>query len=335
MRCLALLFLVLSACSSVRQKNEAVNLNARSLVRTEVSFEPLDQERAAGYLETERHVFKQNTDPMIRRREGLARGRDERYRQVREEFPECKLQKHCLQDVSHGDVQKFERFAALTKEIGQYDRELVELDAAIRDWQDRLELRTRAILNRFLVHELLQLPTIERHFQGVQVHALQSFETRRQLSAELLRYTGDEGLVPRVLGDLNFRMLSRPVDEAAVIATFDVYLMPPLNELDGSTTRYVVTMLVNTQQTDLRQYSQDFLRTWAERLADPKQLRLQDQASCGLYAIANDTLAPRFSLWRQQTCAAARAQMKALDAGRFQDRFPPERWVLPIGYYPF
>lgn len=325
----------LAGCSHEMIANKHTTFSLPRAIETKITFEPLDRERAQSYLEVERQMYKKYTDPMIERREGLARGRDERYREVRHEFPECDRQGHCLQHVSKGDVRKFERFNDLTREINAYDTEIVELDTAIRDWKSRLELRTRAILNRFLVHEMLQLPSIERHFQGVLAYSLESFETRRQLSLHLMRFApNDEDLEPQLLGDYDFRMLGRPIDEAAVITTFEVFLMPPLNQL-GQPTRYLVTMLVNTHQLDLRFYDKDFLRSWAAKLVEPFQDELRKDAYCGLYSVAGETLAPRLGLDQPRLCAGARNLMRSLDAAKFPDRFAPDRWLVPLAYYPF
>ena len=193
--------------------------------------------------------------------------------------------------------------------------------------------RSRAILNRFLVYEVLQLPKFEPRFQGILAHSLESFETRRQVSVNLLRYAPSP-LDPRFLGDYDFRMLGKPVDEGAVIASFDVYLATPRNDFQQPT-RYVVSMLINTHQMDLRFYDRDFLRAWAELLIEPYQKRLKEEAYCGIYAVAGDTLAPRMDISRPKICAELRSSMRNLDAARFPDRFPPDRWLLPISYYPF
>jgi hypothetical protein len=320
----------LSSCASV--DTDRTTLALPVAIHTEVTFEPLDRNQAEAYLAAERHTYKQYTDPMIERRDGLARGREERYADIEREFPECGRQRHCLSHLSLGNVKRFERFNDLVKEINRYDKELIEIDVALRDWKARLELRSRAILNRFLVHEVLQLPRYEPRLQGVLVHSLESFETRRQTALNLMRFAGSD-LEPRFLGDYDFRMLGRPVDEGAVIATFDVYLATPPGDFQQPT-RYVVSFLVNTYQMDLRFYDKDFLRAWAGKFVEPYQNALREEAFCGVYSLAGDTLAPRFEATRPKRCAESRSLMRSLDAAKFADRFPPDRWLLPIAYYP-
>lgn len=322
--------LLISACSTVDTDRNSFYVPAA--VQTRISFEPLDRQEAERYLETERHTYKLKSEPLLERKAALARGREERYHEIRSAFPECRRQKHCLQNVSRGDIKKFERYNDLAKEIYAYDRELAEIDASLREWKSRLALRSRAIVNRFLVHEVLQLPKVERRFQGVLVYSLESFETRRQMALHLLRYAGDN-VIPRVLGDYAFRMLGQPVDEGAVLATFEVYLMPSAAEPSGPT-RYVVTMLVNTHQLDLRYYEQDFLRAWATKFAEPFQSQLREEVYCGMYSIASDTLAPRLDLSRPKKCAETRSLMQTYDSQVFSDRFSPDHWLLPIAYYP-
>jgi hypothetical protein len=329
--CLGGLSALLSACTTV--ETDRTTLDIPIAIRTQVTFEPLDREKAARYLETERHAFKANTEPMLKEKTALEAGRKERFDEISREFPECGRQRHCTSHLSRGDVKRFERFNDLSKEILEYDRRIVVLEAAIRDWERRLELRSRAILNRFLVHEVLQMPEFEKRFQGVMVYSLESFDTRKQLSYHLLRYGGDANLVPAVLGDFNFRMLGRPIDEAAVIATFEVYLMPLFNE-PRAPTRYVVTMLVNTFQLDLRNYDKDFMREWATKMSEPFQEALRQEVYCGMYSIASETILPRLAANKQKRCQDARMKMQALFADKFLDRFTPATWMLPLAYYP-
>jgi hypothetical protein len=322
--------LALAGCASTETSRTSLALP--KAIHTRITFEPLDREQAQRYLQSEKQSYKVHTDPMVQRREALARGREERFLEVRREFPECDRQRHCLQHISQGEVKKFERYSDLMKEINRYDSEIIEIDTALRDWQSRLDLRTRAILNRFVVHEVLQLPTIEPHLQGLLVYSLESFETRRQVSLNLMRY-GPDNLKPEILGDYDFRMLGRPVDEAAVIATFEVYLTTPRNDFEQPT-RYVITMLINTHQLDLRFYDKDFLRAWATKFVEPYQTDLKQEAYCGMYSIAGNTLAPRIGGLQPRRCAEARTEMRNTDATRFLDRFTPDRWMLPLAYYP-
>ncbi len=320
-----------TACTTV--DTDRTTLDVPISVRTQVTFEPLSRESATRYIETEKHVFKKNIDPMREEKAALEAGRKERYDEISREFPECGRQRHCQSNLSRGNVKRFERFNDLNKEILEYDRRIVALEASIRDWERRLELRTRAIINRFVVHEVLQLPSLEKRFQGILVYSLESFDTRKQMSYHLMRYGGSDNLVPTVLGDLDFRMLGRPVDEAAVIATFEVYLMPLYNE-PKAPTRYVVTMLVNTHQLDLRHYDKDFMRDWSAVLAEPFQEELRSQVFCGMYSISSRTLIPRLSANRTKRCEGPRDRMQAKYSEKFRDRFPPNSWMLPLAYFP-
>ncbi len=325
------LVLALSACTTV--DTDRTTLDMPVSIRTQVTFEPLTREKATRFIEAERHIFKENTDPMKAEKKAIEDGRKERWDEVAREFPECGRQRHCTSGISRGDVKRFERFNDLNKEILEYDRRIVVLEAAIRDWERRLELRTRAIINRFIVYEVLQLPEHEKRLQGLLVYSLESFDTRKQISYHLLRYGGDNNMVPAVVGDLDFRMLGRPIDEAAVIATFEVYLMPLYNE-PRAPTRYIVTMLVNSYQLDLRQYDKDFMLDWGAKIAEPFQEELRQQVFCGLYSISSDTLWPRLAANRTKRCSEPRARMQAKYAEKFNDRFPANSWMLPLAYYP-
>lgn len=298
---------------------------------TRITFEPLDREQAQRYLLAEKQSFKVHTAPMVEQRDALMRGREERFTEIRREFPECDRQKHCIAHVSRGDVKKFERYNDLTKEINRYDEQIIEIDTAMRDWESRLDMRSRAIINRFIVHEVLQLPTVEPRLQGVLAYSLESFETRRQLATSLLRYSFDENLEPRMLGDYDYRMLGRPIDEGAVIATFEVLLSTPREDFDQPT-RYIVSMLMNTHQLDLRYYDKDFLRPWAREFAEPYQPTLKLAAFCGLYSIAGQSLAARIGGLHPRKCADLRAELRDSNASQFPDRFAPDRWMVPLAY---
>lgn len=325
-----------AGCVSSNVDIDRNTLNVPLAVKTRVTFEPLSREKANRYIEAERHTFRVNTAALKERLEGLVAGRKERYDEVEREFPECSKQRHCTSSLSRGAVQRFERYNELSKEILEYDRRIIELEASLKEWERRLELRTRAIVNRFVVNEVLQVPKAqaETRFQAILVWSLESFDNRRQLSNYLFRYAGME-MAPLVLGDLDFRMLGEPIDEAAVIASFDVYLHPLYNE-PRAPTRYVVTMLVNTHQLDMRYYDKDFLREWGARLAEPFQEQLREEVFCGLYSLASDTLVPRLeqNRARRLKCADKRALMRTKQSGRFADRFAPGIWMLPLAYYP-
>ncbi len=330
MRSVLAVFLLLSACSTIDRDPTTSYFPAA--IHTQVTFEPLDLGQAQSYIETERHLFKTNTDPLRERVAGLEKGREERYKEIHLEFPQCDRQKHCLSHISRGDVKHFERFSDLAKEIHAYDQQIVELEATIHDWAYRFELRQRAILNRYLVHEVLQIASSEQGIQKILAYSLESFDTRRQASLYLMRFAGND-VVPTIMGDLNFRMLSQPIDQAAVVATFEVNLLASANE-ENAPNRYLVSILVNTHQLDLHFYNEGFLRSWAAKLSEPYQVQLRQQVLCSLYSIANETLAPRLDSSRPMRCARARSEMQSLDANRMGDRFPPERWMLPLAYYP-
>jgi len=303
-------------------------------IRTQVTFEPISRENATRYIEAERHILKTNVAPMREEISGLQAGRKERYDEISREFPECGRQRHCQSRISRGNVKRFERFNDLAKEILEYDKRLVNLESSVLEWERRFDLRHRAILNRFLVHEMLQLPEFENRFQAILVYSLESFDTRKQLSQHLLRYSGDEELFATMLGDLNFRMLGRPVDEAAVIATFEVYLMPRYDE-PRAPTRYVISMLVNTHQLDLRHYDKDFVKEWSAKLVEPFQEVLRQDVYCGMYSIASETLLPKLDGRKKlKSCVGRRVRMQAKEADQFKDRFHPGASMLPLAYFP-
>lgn len=323
-----LLFL---GCSSVGTDREAMVMPAA--LRTHITFEPLNREKANRYIEMERHVHKQNTESLREELAGLQAGRKERYEEISREFPECRRQRHCQSQLSRGSVKRFERFNDLAKELLEYDKRIVVLEASLNDWDRRLELRTRAILNRFVVHEVLQIPANVNSFQGIMAYSLESFDTRKQMSQHLLRYAGNNNLVASVVGDLDFRMFGLPVDEAAVIATFEVYLLPIYREREAPT-RYVVTMLVNTHQLDLRFYDKDFMRSWGAKLAEPFQEALRREVFCAMYSISGKTLLPRLATGLAERCEPARLRLQPKDGNSFENRFPPDSWMLPLAYFP-
>jgi hypothetical protein len=291
-----------------------------------VDYNPLPRGDRDRLIELEKMSLAQNTAPLQKELERVTAERAQHFDEIKGEFPACQKQKHCLSALAFGNEKEFERYNELSRSLQDYDRGIIDLGAEINAWKNRYDLRARAIYNRFLAYELMQLGRADKRIVKIAVHALEAFDSRRTLSERLLH---DTGLQPITWGDLNFGMFGRPVDEAATIATFDISL---LKFVDGRTTTddFTVSFLLNAQDYDKLEYDKGFLQYWAAKLVEPKQLQLRKFALCSIYAIAGPTLVPRLPTAVADTCASLRTNLQA--------KYRPgqasaETWVLPLGYF--
>lgn len=323
---------ILSACAGVPRAEDPTLFSSDVAFNTRLTFEPLAREQAEQYIREEQAYYHTNTDPLKERVAGLERGRAERYKEVYREFPECKHQKHCVGQLSKGSVESFERYNELAKDIHAYDKQLIELNATINEWNYRLTLRERNILNRYVVHQVLQIPNLNSAIQGVLVYSLEGYTSRKQMGQALFRFAGKD-LSPQVIGDLDFRMFRLPVDEGALIAAFEIY-MNPNPAYPQAPTRFVVAFLVNARRLDFDLYDEPFFKELGTYLADPVQTKIRIGAYCGLYSIANETLAPRFDNMRPKRCAESRSFIQNTTLNRFLETVTPDSILLPLGYFP-
>ena len=302
---------LLAGCAST--ETDSSTNSQLAYVRTRVNFAPFTRDERDRQLAHEKQVYEQK---IVILRENLERAKAERtrrYDEIRHEFAFCYNQKHCISDLSRGDIRRFERYNFLTTSLREHDIKLVELEGAIKDWQRRFEMRNRAINNRYLVHELMLIPNVNPKVGRMLVHSLEAFDSRRTLSDRLLQYS-DIDVAGATWGDLEFRMLQRPVDEAAVVATFDVFL--PKTE-ETPPTRYVISFLVNSYQDDPLYYDQKMLRAWGDLLSEKEQKALRGKVLCGVYGIASETLAPKLDYRKAKPCAAERVRLQNLSATKF------------------
>lgn len=318
------LLLVLSSCASVDRN---VSASAHNFLRTRIDFSPLDRAQREQLFAVEKKTLDAKLAELRLELEAAKAARQKKYEQIKGEFADCQNQKHCLSNLARGNVQQFERYNALTKSLHEDEIRIVGVESNILDWQKRYDLRTRAIQNRYLVHELLDISREHPEFQSVSVHSLESFETRKELSRRLIRFS-DVDIPLMTWGDLDFQMLKRPVDEAAVVAAFEVAV-----KAENSIDRYLVTFLVNSYQTDTLAYDKGFFRAWATVLGERGQAKLQDKVFCSIYSIASETLAPRLGSLKGSSCAAERTRVQKLSVENFSDRFAPEDWLLPVSFF--
>jgi len=320
------LLLLLAGCTTV--ENDPTTNYEQPLLRTQIDFQPPDSGERIRLIARETKIFEKKEAELADKQGGLDARREILFDEVSQFFPECKRQRHCLAAVAKGDTKKFERYQEIIKSLNELDRQVVEVDAEIALWKRRYELRVRALYNRYLVHELLQAAAWNPYIRNITAHSLEAFPDRRAIVNRLLQLA-DPNFVPEVVGDLQFRMMNRPVDEAAVLATFDVTLK---NQERGKPSRYFVTFLVNTYQQDPQFYGKEFLREWSRLLSEPGQPELKGQVFCGVYSLAGPTLAPKISIAKAKNCAEPRLRHQAARDDRFDDRFDPSNWLVPLTY---
>lgn len=316
------------ACATVESDHSSNDPLA--MVRTRIDFSPISRPEREKLLQYEKHSLEKNTAPIQEELTEVTEARNNRYNEIKDKFPACHSQKHCISTLSHGNVKKFELYTQLTKSLQEIDIRLIGLQADLAAWKNRYELRTRAIHNRFLVHELLQIWKVDPRIAKISVHSLEAYESRRQLSLRLLQLAGQD-LEAATWGDLNFRMFGRPVDEAAVLASFDIWLSADASGNAGRLgERFVVNFLVNSYQADALVYDNGFMKYWANLFAERQQRGLREKALCATFSIANETLAPRLSSTKGKTCGVERSRLQAAVKGGY---VAPEDWLLPLGYF--
>lgn len=322
------LALSLSACTSP-QVDRSTNYTP-AIFRTRLDFQPPNSEERDRQLGLEERDYERATAPLKDKFEGLKLERELLYTELEGAFPECKRQRHCLQFLAKGTVERFERYRPKRQQITALDREIYIVESQIAQWDRRRDLRRRALFNRYVVYELLQTREWGPDIQDVTVHSLEAYPDRRALSHRLVELTQD-GLEARVLGDLQFRMLGRPVDEASVLATLDLRFKPEKIPRLGAS-RALITLLVNSHQVDPHQYERGFLREWTRRVGEPNRQPLLSEVFCGLYGIAGETLVARLNSSKAKPCAPLRLKLQAERAEAFSDRFDPAKWLLPIAF---
>lgn len=312
-----------SACTTV--DTDPTTNAATALYRTRVDFMPPTRAERISQIAVENRVLAQKEAEIEAKIERLTKEREAVYADLAAKFPECRSEKHCLSFLTKGSTKRFEEFREARAVLGKVDSELADAHATRDLWRRRRELRVRAIYNRYLVREVLDTVKWDPRLREVMVHSAEAFPDRASLSRRLISLAGPE-VVPTLVGDLDFRMMAKPVDEAAVLLTLDVRL----GEGASREQRYLVTILANTHQLDPQFYEKGFQQAWAKKLANPDLLR--QETYCGIYSIASATLLDKLGYAKAKPCQEARAKVQALDAGRFHEANQAENWMLPISF---
>jgi hypothetical protein len=321
------LLLLLGGCTTV-ENDPSTNFKI-PLLRTQIDFQPPDSGERIRLIARETKIYEKRLAELEDRQGGLDAKREILFQEISQFFPECKRQRHCLAAVAKGTTARFERYQEISKSLVELDRQVVVVDSELALWKRRYELRVRSLYNRYLAHELLRLPDLNPKIRQITAHSLEALPDRRSITYRLLQLA-DPLFVPEVVGDLQFRMMNRPVDQAAILATFDVRLE---EKTSGSApNRYLVTFLINTYQQDPQFYEKDFLREWSRLLSEPGQAELKRQTFCGIYSLAGPTLAPKLSVAKAKNCAETRLRHETVQEGKFDDRFEPSNWIIPLTF---
>ncbi len=316
----------LVACTTI--ENDPTTASPRPLFSTRVDFEPPTQEKRDQYLEVDRRNTQARLAEAQAKIDGLDAERARLLAEIRQDFPECENQAHCISDLAKGSVKRFERYREINKLIGGIDLKLAEAQIDYDRWKRRGELRERAIYNRYLVTEMLKTKGFHPNIENIIVHSLEAFPNRESLSRRLIQLI-DPFLAPAILGDLDFQMMGKPIDEAAVIATFDVQLFRQ-DRIPAE--RFLITFLINSYQLDPQFYEKEFLKIWSKRLAERGQKSLSEEVFCGLFSIASDTLVPRLDSAKAKTCRAERQAQRGQGTDTYLERMKTDLWLLPIHY---
>ncbi len=305
--------MALSACSTV-ESDPHTNV---SVLQTRVDFQPMSRVELAQHVQNEEEFLAEKAAPLKQRLAEQARRRQAYYEKISKEFPECQRQKHCLSSTAFGDIKRFERFRFATSKLTEMDSEMVELEAELELWRRRAELRKRASYNRYLVYELLQVSY--PHVKEILVYSLEAFQSRRAISLRLLQMA-DPKILP-VYGDLNFKLLGRPVDEAAVVAIFQV-------QTGLMKEPFLLTVLVAAPGMDMPFNREAFIKEWGMALEEQGQKALRKDIFCAFYAIGGETLVPKLGSGKFSACREKRELLRNPADFALKD---PRNWVLPIG----
>lgn len=317
--------LALVSCTTV--ENDPATNSMATLYRTRVDFAPPSRAERERQLVYEKEIVDRKTQELEDRIGQLAAERQKLYEEIAAKFPECRHQAHCLSDLTRGSTKRFEEYRDARLPLAQLDSEIAEAKAEKEKWESRYALRVRAIYNRYLSREMLGVSKVDSRIKEILVHSLEAYPDRRSLSRRILEF-GAPQVEPTYVGDLSFRMLGQPVDEAAVLATY----MVTTTTRSGKDQRYLVTFLVNTHQLDPQAYERGFLEYWAKRLGELGQPGLRNDIYCGVYAIASPLLLAKLGPAKTKPCAPARDKLQALDSKRYLDANRPDAWFLPIAY---
>jgi hypothetical protein len=322
------LLLFLAACTT--PDNDRATNYGRLLFDTRVNIEPVDRLERTRLLQLERHRFKLAITPLRARLKATQDERAAYFSQIEAEFPECSRQRHCVPTFSKGKVRAFERYNELVTSLRKYDYLILDLEARIEDVERNHDVNERRIYNRYLVHEMLAVAEFKPLFQRLMVHSLEAFPAQEVISRRLLDYA-DRDIYANQIGDYAFRMMGKPVDEAAILLALDVEPIRT-DARAAEERRFLATFLVNTHQRDPQFYEKPFLREWSRLFSEPGRRALRESAFCGLYSIAGSTLAAKMQPSKIGACRLARQRMQALSAEKFYDRFPGEEWLAPISF---
>lgn len=320
--------LLLAACTT--PDNDRSTNFGRLVFDTRVNVEPVDRNERTRLLQLERHRYKLAIEPLRARFAVTQAERAAYFASIEKEFPECAKQRHCSGALSKGPVNRFERYNELVTSLRRYDYLLFDLETHIDDVERNHDVSERRIYNRYLVYEMLAVKEFRPLFQRLMVHSLESFPARDVISRRLLEFT-DRDLYANQIGDFDFRMLGRPVDEGAVLLTLDVEPVrtaAPANQ----ERRFLATFLINTHQRDPQFYEKPFLREWTRLFSEPGRKGLREEAFCGLYSVAGSTLVAKMQPSKFGMCKAVRARAQSLDSQKFYDRFSGEAWLTPISF---
>lgn len=310
---------VAGACTTV--ENDPTTNSAVALYQTRVDFMPPSREERISQIAHEDRVFAEKQASLQAKMDTLHKERDALFESLAAQFPECRSQKHCLSFLTKGDTKRFEDFREARTVLGKVDAELGEAEATLEIWRRRRDLRVRSIYNRYLVKEVLGAAKVNPRIAEILVHSAEAFPDRESISRRLVSLAGPD-VVPMLVGDLDFRMMNKPVDEAAVLLTLDVRLT--------SGVRYLSTLLVNTHQLDPQFYERGFQQAWAKKFAEVEVLR--QETYCGIYSIASPLLLAKLGHAKAKPCQDMRETIQALDAARFAEANRPGNWMMPVSY---
>ncbi|MCO5141556.1 MAG: hypothetical protein M9962_00530 [Oligoflexia bacterium] len=315
------------SCTSVDSDR---NTNfAQPLFETQVDFTPYTYQQRDRVLLREKAFFDRRLKTFKDEMADLQAQRNKIYLDIQKNFPDCENHKHCMSQLSKGSVARFERYSAYLEILRKYDAKLVVLEDRIQLLERTRKMRERAVYNRYLVHEFINVALESDRISSIRVHSLEAFDLRRQASHALFRFVDTPTLLPAQAADLDFRMFGLPIDEGSVIATYDVHIASdPFRRIEP--VRFIVSFLVNMQQIDTFAYQRHFRSYWARKLLEPGLDGLMNDAFCGFYSIASNSIVSRLQPSKVSKCSGRRTFIQNSRGVNIYAN--TDYWMLPLGF---
>ncbi len=323
-----LCFVWLAACSSSAIEQGQANNSLTLAYNTKVNAEPISQSERIRLLDLEAYRHRTAFEPLEKKRIALQAEHDRQFAIIEKEFPACHHQNYCDSDLFHGSFEKVTRYNELVSILRRSDFALFEVEKQIKEENYRHDLVSRNIYNRYLVHEILEIPQKYPFFNRFMVQSFEVFAHKKEFTNRILQFAGK--VQPKIRSDLIFSTFGQEIDDGSVLLTLDIIPFFPGHDITPP--HYLLTVLINTHQLDPQLYEKNFLKDWASSLWTADRSELKKEAYCGFYAIAADSIMNQFSIAQKNACSDLRDLLHGNSRVPFAEHMSTHEWLLPLAY---